>query len=124
MNSTTNSYLDGTIVTANLYEDLHASLRASREALTKYRVFFSYLTRPAPAERTSALLSRFLKVFTVIVCLAPVIECQTSPRRGVRRNAGGALERSFRSSLKKKKKKKKNIFPGVKNFVNEGCRAE
>jgi hypothetical protein len=36
----------------------------------------------------------FLKaIFTAIVCLVPVIDCDTSPTRGVRRNADGALGR-------------------------------
>jgi hypothetical protein len=38
---------------------------------------------------------------TAIVCLAPVIDCQSSPTRGLRRNAGGAM--GWRLSVKQKK---------------------
>jgi hypothetical protein len=66
--------------------------------LTYGRASFFLLDPSALAERPREFLLDFIKVIvTAIVRLASVVECQASPTRSVRRNAGrasgGALDR-------------------------------
>ena len=68
-------------------------MSADRAKYILVRVFFSYSTNQRPPARlSSGFLLDFLRVtITAIVFLAPVIDCKTSPTRGLWRNVGGVL---------------------------------
>jgi hypothetical protein len=57
-----------------------------------YRDLHFLIGRSAPVRRSSEFLLHFLKVaISSVVCLSPVIDCETFLRRRIILNAGGVL---------------------------------
>ena len=84
----------------------------------KYRCFFFLLGRKAPSRRSSEYLLDFLKVITTAIHCLPSVECQASPTRDVRSNAGGASGGALGRRLSVKQEKKTPCINIIKCAAN------
>jgi len=91
------------------------------EVCSLYRALHFLIGQSAPVRRSSKFLLQFLKVtIRAIVCLSPVIDCESFLRRRVRLDAGGvsggALDR--RLSVKRGRGGILYVDKGSNTFLN------